>query len=162
MEAPLPASETETVIAQEPAPRAPEALGEGEAIPASRCGCGYVAAPPAPFCPRCAGAMASYQLPPFGNVVSYTILHSPPTGFTAPLSIALVELTGGVKFICHGYPDNRRALRIGRQVRIEHDNDVYYFATMSLAARARLIWSRRGETHQKLRSILRTALRRRS
>lgn len=158
----MPISETERAKLEEGAARGPEDLREGEAIPASRCACDYVAAPPAPSCPRCAGAMASYLLPSFGNVLSYTVLHSPPAGFTAPLSIALVELPGGVKFICHGYPDDRRGLRIGRQVRIEHDNDVYYLATMSLAERARLIWSRRGETGQKLRSILRTALRRRS
>jgi len=162
MEAPVPSSETELVNLQDPAAGAPEDVREDEAIPASRCGCGYVAAPPAPFCPRCAGAMASWRLAPFGTVLSYTVLHSPPSGFSAPLSIALVELQGGVKFICHGHPDDRRGLRVGRQVRIEHDNDIYHFAPMTLTERARLIWSRRGETGQKLRSILRTAFRRRS
>lgn len=140
---------------------APDDSGEGEPIPASRCNCGYVVAPPAPFCPRCAGPMAATQLPPFGTVLSYTILYSPPAGFSAPLSIALVELPGGVKFFCHGHTGDAREFRVGRQVRIEHVDDIYYFATMSLAERARLLWSRRGETRQKLRSILRTAFRRR-
>ena len=148
-----------------PAPRqpagAPEDLTEGEPISASRCHCGYVAAPPAPFCPRCAGPMAATHLQPFGTVVSYTILHSPPAGFAAPLSIALVELAGGVKFLCHGHADTARELKVGQQVRLERLDDVYYFATMSLAERARLLWRRRGETRQKLRSIVRTALRRR-
>ena len=54
------------------------------------------------------------------------------------------------------------ARSVGRQVRIEHDNDIYHFAPMTLTERARLIWSRRGETGQKLRSILHTAFRRRS
>jgi len=103
--------------------------------------------------------MAPFQVPPFGTVLSYTILHSPPSGFSAPLSIALVELPGGVKFICHGHSDDRRSLRVGRQVRIEHADDVYYFATMSLAERARLLWSRRGETRHKLRAILRLPVR---
>ena len=140
---------------------APEGLGHEEPIPASRCACGYVAAPPAPFCPRCAGAMAPFQVAPFGTVLSYTILYSPPAGFSAPLSIALVELPGGVKFLCHGHADDRRGLRVGRQVHIEHAEGIYYFATMSLVERARLLWSRRGETRQKLRSILRLPLRRR-
>ena len=140
---------------------APEIHRHEEGIPASRCDCGYVAAPPAPFCPRCAGAMAPFQVAPFGAVLSYTILYSPPAGFSAPLSIALVELAGGVKFICHGHADYRRTLRVGRHVRIEHEGDIYYFATMSLAERARLLWSRRGETGQKLRAILRLPFRRR-
>ena len=147
--------------APQPAPPPVEGYEEGEAIPASRCPCGYAAAPPAPFCPRCASPMAPFRVAPFGAVLSYTILHSPPAGFTAPLSIALVELPGGVKFICHGHADDRRGLRVGRHVRIEHTDDVYYFATMSLAERARLLWSRRGETRQKLRAILRLPLRRR-
>ncbi len=138
---------------------APEGVGHEETIPASRCACGYVAAPPAPFCPRCAGAMAPFQVAPFGTVLSYTILHSPPAGFSAPLSIALVELPGGVKFMCHGHADDRRGLRVGRQVHIEHAEGIYYFATMSLAERARLLWSRRGETGQKLRAILRLPVR---
>ena len=145
--------------APQPAPHPVEHHGEGEPIPASRCACGYVAAPPAPFCPRCAGPMAPFQVAPFGEVLSYTILHSPPAGFSAPLSIALVALPGGVKFICHSHADDRRSLRVGRHVRIEHADDVYYFASMSLAERARLLWSRRGETRQKLRSILRLPLR---
>jgi hypothetical protein len=103
--------------------------------------------------------MASTHLSPFGIVRSYTILHSPPAGFAAPLSIALVELAGGVKFICHGHAADPRELRVGRQVRIEHVGDIYYFATMSLAERVRLLWSRREETPQKLRSIVRTVLR---
>jgi len=137
----------------------PQEQGEGEPISASQCRCGYVAAPPAPFCPRCAGPMASTHLPPFGTVLSYTILHSPPAGFAAPLSIALVELAGRVKFICHGHAEDSQELRVGRQVRIEHAEDIYYFATMSLGERVRLLWSRRGETRQKLRSIVRTAFR---
>ncbi len=150
---------TETTQLEDPRAAASEDLSQGEPIPASRCACGYVAAPPAPFCPRCAGPMAPHRLPPFGAVLSYTILHSPPAGFAAPLSIALVELDGGVKFICHGHADDPRGLRVGRRVRIEHADDVYYFATLSLAERARLFWSRRGETRQKLRAILRLPFR---
>ncbi len=150
----------EAAARQQPAAAAVDP-GESEPIPASRCACGFVAAPPAPFCPRCGGPMAATHLPPFGAVLSYTILHSPPAGFAAPLSIALVELAGGVKFLCHGHADAAQELKVGQQVRIEHVDDVYYFATMSLAERARLLWRRRGETRQKLRSIVRTAFRRR-
>lgn len=140
-------------------PIAPEGAGVEEAIPASRCACGFVAAPPAPFCPRCAGPMNPHHLAPFGTVLSYTILHSPPAGFSAPLSIALVELPEGVRFICHGHPDHPRSVRVGQQVRIEHVDDVYHFATLSLTERARLLWSRRRVTPQKLRSVLRTVFR---
>ena len=152
---------SESASPQQPPAPSPASGGEYEPISASRCACGYVAAPPAPFCPCCAGAMVPFQIAPFGTVLSYTILFSPPAGFSAPLSIALVELPGGVKFICHGHADDRRGLRVGRHVRIEHADDFYYFATMSTAERARLLWSRRGETSQKLRAILRLPFRRR-
>jgi uncharacterized OB-fold protein len=150
---------TVSAQAERPGAPAPEGTGQEDPIPASQCNCGYVAAPPARFCPRCAAPMAPHHLPPFGTVLSFTVLYSPPAGFAAPLSIALVELPGGVKFLCHGHPDDPRGLRVGRQVRIEHVDDVYYFAAMSLAERARILWRRRGETRQKLATILRLPLR---
>ena len=75
----------------------------GTGIPASRCACGTVTAPPAPHCPECGGPMAPDTRPAVGEILSYTILHSPPAGFAAPLPIALVELAGGVKFLCQAW-----------------------------------------------------------
>jgi hypothetical protein len=97
-------------------------------------------------------------LPAVGEILSYTILHSPPTGFAAPLPIALVELAGGVRFLCHGHGEQAGRYRIGRQVAIEEVDGIYYASTLTLRERISLIWRRRGEAEAKLRSIFRTAL----
>jgi hypothetical protein len=103
--------------------------------------------------------MAPETLPAVGEILSYTILHSPPAGFTAPLPIALVELAGGVRFLCHGHGAQVGRYRIGRQVAIEEVDGIYYFSTMALRERVALFWRRRGEMHEKMRSILRSTLR---
>ncbi|MBI4391267.1 MAG: OB-fold domain-containing protein [candidate division NC10 bacterium] len=140
----------------------PETQGEegapADTIPASRCPCGTVTAPPTPHCPACGGSMEPDTLPAVGEILSYTILHSPPTGFAAPLPIALVELAGGVRFLCHGHGEQAGRYRIGRQVAIEEVDGIYYAATLTLRERIGLIWRRRGEAEAKLRSIFRTAL----
>lgn len=99
-------------------------------------------------------------LPAVGEILSYTVLHSPPAGFAAPLPIALVELAGGVKFLCHGHGVQAGRYRIGRQVAIEEVDGIYYVSTLTLRERIALFWRRRGEAEDKLRSILRAALRR--
>lgn len=130
------------------------------AIPASRCSCGGVAAPPTRFCHRCGRETEATSLPNFGTILSYTILHSPPAGFSAPLSIALVELAEGVKFICHGHTNELKGLKVGRQVRIESGGNIYYFSAMTFRERAELFWRRRGETTDKVKTILKTLFRR--
>ena len=116
-----------------------------EPVPASRCPrCGRVCAPPARFCPDDGAPMGVTTVPAYGEVLSYTTLHSPPTGFTSPLHLALVELDGGAKFFCHG--TGTKGLRLGSPVAIEAVDDIYYFSTLSLAGRAALFWRRRAET----------------
>jgi len=86
--------------------------------------------------------MEPTELPGYGEVVSFTTLHSPPSGFAAPLHMALVELEGGAKFFCHGA--ETRGLRVGSRVAIEAVDHIYYFSTLSLGERARLFWRRGG------------------
>jgi uncharacterized OB-fold protein len=140
------------------APRAPAAEGGAVAPPerdagpvsagtisASRCPrCGRTCAPPARFCPDDGSVMTATTVPAHGEVVSFTTLYSPPTGFTSPLHLALVELPGGAKFFCHG--TGTKGLRPGARVSIEAVDDIYYFSTLSLAERAGLFWRRRAET----------------
>lgn len=130
-----------------------------ELIPGSRCPrCGRVSAPPARYCPDCAAPMALTELPGYGEVVSFTTLYSPPTGFASPLHLALVELEGGAKFLCHGA--ETRGLKIGSRVAIEAIDQVYYFSHLGLADRARLFWRRGGQAGVKLSSIARSAVKR--
>jgi DUF35 OB-fold domain, acyl-CoA-associated len=88
--------------------------------------------------------MALTTVPAHGEVVSFTTLYSPPTGFASPLHLALVELSGGARFFCHGA--DTKGLRPGTRVAIEAVDDIYYFSTLSLAERAALFWRRRAET----------------
>ena len=133
----------------EPAGRGPEreetlATTAGT-IPASRCPrCGRTCAPPARFCPDDGSVMTATTVPAHGEVVTFTTLYSPPTGFASPLHLALVELPGGAKFFCHGA--GTKGLRPGARVSIEAVDDIYYFSTLSLAERAALFWRRRAET----------------
>ncbi len=114
-------------------------------ISASRCPrCRRTCAPPARYCPDDGTPMTATTLAARGEVVSFTTLYSPPTGFTSPLHLALVQLPGGAKFFCHG--TDTKGLRPGSRVAIEAVDDIYYFSTLSLAERAGLFWRRRAET----------------
>jgi DUF35 OB-fold domain, acyl-CoA-associated len=114
-------------------------------ISASRCPrCRRTCAPPARYCPDDGTPMTAATLPARGEVVSFTTLYSPPTGFASPLHLALVQLPGGAKFFCHG--TDTKGLRPGSRVAIEAVDDIYYFSTLSLTERAALFWRRRAET----------------
>jgi hypothetical protein len=102
--------------------------------------------------------MQPAELTAYGEVISFTTLHSPPTGFTAPLHMALVELEDGARFFCHG--SETRGLRVGSQVAIEAVDQIYYFSTLSLAERARLFWRRSGERRGRLAAFARSAIKR--
>jgi hypothetical protein len=88
--------------------------------------------------------MTPLTVPAHGEVVSFTTLYSPPTGFASPLHLALVELSGGAKFFCHG--TDTKGLRPGARVAIEAVDDIYYFSMLSLSERAALFWRQRTGT----------------
>ena len=102
-----------------------------EQIAASRCPrCDMLVAPPSTYCPHHPVLMQPVTLPGVGEVVSFTTLHTPPQGFRSPLHLALVELDGGARFVCHGA--DVRGLRIGAAVAIEAIDDIYYFSQAGL------------------------------
>ena len=93
-----------------------------------------------------------------GEVVSFTTLHAPPEGFRSPLHIALVELSGGARFICHGA--ETVGLRIGSRVAIEAVGNVYYFSHLGAMDRVRLFWSRTGHAGESMSAIARSLAKR--
>jgi hypothetical protein len=117
-----------------------------------------VVAPPASFCPRHPVRMTPTTLAGAGEVVSFTTLHSPPEGFKAPLHIAIVELEGGARFVCHG-PETR-GLKIGSTVAIEAVNNVYYFSHLGALDRARIFWRRAGRAGDRVNSIAQSLMKR--
>jgi len=130
-----------------------------ETIAASKCPrCGIVVAPPATYCPHHPVAMTPATLPGIGEVVSFTTLHTPPTGFRSPLHIAIVELRGGGRFVCHG--TGTRGLKIGARVAIEAIDNVYYFSHLGAVERARLFWRRTGRAGDRVNAIARSLAKR--
>lgn len=126
-----------------------------ETIAGSRCPrCETVVAPPAAFCPRHPVAMTPADLAGVGEVISFTTLHSPPEGFRSPLHIAIVELDGGARFVCHGA--ETRGIKIGSRVAIEAIDNVYYFAQLGVVDRARLFWRRTGRAGDRVNAIARS------
>jgi len=130
-----------------------------ETIAGSKCPrCGEMFAPPATYCPRHPVRMVPAVVPGVGEVVSFTTLHSPPEGFRSPLHIALVELEGGARFVCHGA--ETRGLKIGSRVAIEAIDDVYYFSHLGALDRARLFWRRTGHAGERVNAITRSLAKR--
>jgi hypothetical protein len=128
-------------------------------IAASRCPrCHVVVAPPATYCPWHPVAMTPTTVPGMGEIVSFTTLHAAPEGFRSPLNIAIVELEGGARFVCHG--DETRGLKIGSSVAIEAIDDVYYFSHLGALERARLFWRRAGHAGDRVNAIARSLAKR--
>ena len=130
-----------------------------EVIPASRCGrCGRVVAPPVRFCPDHPALMEPIAIDGYGEVVSFTTLHSPPEGFRSPLHIALVSLDGGARLFCHG--EGTRGIRVGSRVSVEAVDRVYYFSHLGLLDRAKLFWRRAGARGETVTAIARSSVKR--
>ncbi|OGL17021.1 MAG: hypothetical protein A3F92_04310 [Candidatus Rokubacteria bacterium RIFCSPLOWO2_12_FULL_71_22] len=115
-------------------------------------------APPARWCPRHPVETTPMTVAGAGEIVSFTTLHSPPTGFRSPLHIALVELEGGARFVCHGA--ETRGLKIGSTVAVEAVDDVYYFSHLGALDRARLFWRRAGRAGDRVNAIARSLVKR--
>ena len=113
-----------------------------------------VVAPPAAYCPWHPVPMTPTTVAGVGEVVSFTTLHAAPEGFRSPLNIAIVELEGGARCVCHG--DETRGLKIGSTVAIEALDDVYYFSHLGAVERARLFWRRAGHAGDRVNAIARS------
>jgi hypothetical protein len=94
----------------------------------------------------------------YGEVVSFTTLHSPPEGFRSPLHIALVALEGGARLFCHG--PGTRGIRVGSRVSVEAVDAVYYFSHLGLVERARLFWRRAGARGETVTAIAKSVVKR--
>ncbi len=130
-----------------------------DTVQGSRCPrCFRVVAPPTRFCPDHPVAMERVELQGYGDVISFTTLHSPPEGFRSPLHIALVELPDGASIFCHG--TETRRLRVGRRVAVEAVDQVFYFSHLGLADRARLFWRRAGDRSERVTAIAKSVVKR--
>ena len=102
--------------------------------------------------------MTPTTVPGVGEIVSYTTLHSAPEGFRSPLHIALVQLQGGARFVCHG--SDVKGLKVGADVAIEAIDHIYYFSSLGAMDRARLFWRRAGRAGDRVNAIARSLAKR--
>jgi uncharacterized OB-fold protein len=89
---------------------------------AGKCtGCGKVFFPPRLVCDKCkAREFEQVTLPEEGEVVSHTVIRTPPAGFDdeAPYAIAVVKL-GEVQILTQMVDCDFEEIKIGSKVRIE-------------------------------------------
>jgi len=73
-------------------------------IQASKCAnCGKSVVPPRATCPFCKpgkGAVSQQMVEARGKVLSFTTMELVPEGFTAPRTVAIVELECGARVMC--------------------------------------------------------------
>lgn len=117
-----------------------------------------VVAPPAVYCPHHPVLMTPATLAGVGEIVSFTTLHTAPAGFKSPLHIAIVELDGSARFVCHG--SDVKGLKVGADVAIEAIDDIYYFSSLGAMDRARLFWRRAGRAGDRVNAIARSLAKR--
>ena len=83
--------------------------------------CAHVYFPPRPFCPQCAARKVSwFKASGKAKLFSYVIHHRPAPGFTAPYSIAVVELAEGPRMMTNivGCPQTPEALQLDMPVEV--------------------------------------------
>jgi uncharacterized protein len=83
--------------------------------------CAHVYFPPRPFCPACAARKVSwFKASGKAKLFSYVIHHRPAPGFTAPYSIAVVELAEGPRMMTNivGCPQTPEALQLDMPVEV--------------------------------------------
>jgi len=84
--------------------------------------CGKVFFPPRLICDACkAREFETIVLADEGEIVSYTVIRTPPAGFEdeAPYAMAIVKLGGEVQLLTQIVDVDFEALKVGGKVRIE-------------------------------------------
>jgi uncharacterized OB-fold protein len=80
---------------------------------------------PREICPHCGNSMTPIELGDDAVLLTYTILHTVPEGFKAPINLALVELEQGPKLLCSC--KNEKDLVIGKKGKIIIEDEKHYF-----------------------------------
>jgi uncharacterized OB-fold protein len=106
-----------------------------ETLSATQCTCGAVYLPPKKRCIRCRSETVPVELKNTGKLITYTVLNTPPEGFTPPVILGLIELDSSnetsntlnsPKLLCGGKLSSSE-LEMGLPVVIRQENDKYYF-----------------------------------
>ncbi len=90
---------------------------------AEKCtGCGKVHFPKRLVCNKCGEkSFEAYTLPNEGELVTYTVIHVPPTPFSdeAPYAMGIVELTDGTRLTAQIADCNLDTIKVGMKVKSE-------------------------------------------
>lgn len=106
-----------------PSPRYWREIPSRYRLEATRCAdCGRVSHPPRGVCPACRGTDAkTLQLSHEGRVVTYTVVHVPPSDFLmeAPYVLAIVETPEGARMMMQVVDCDPASVEIGMPVALE-------------------------------------------
>lgn len=92
-------------------------------IPAAACpDCGRVVAPPRPRCPGCGARTDHVELPPEGELLTWTVVRSPPEGYEAGRVVGVVGLARGARALALG-PEEEQVPGRGASVVVEEGDD---------------------------------------
>jgi uncharacterized OB-fold protein len=83
--------------------------------------CGYVMYPSREVCPKCHSKnVETIDLPREGTILTYTIIHTAPEGFSdfAPYAVAIVELTNGARLMLQIVDTDFEKVQIGKKVNV--------------------------------------------
>ena len=110
-------------------------------LTASSCNCGQISIPPNERCVHCSGTTELVEVTNTGRLLTYTKLHSVPDGFDKTLVLGIIELDAVLenkvqprkrpKLVCQG-SDPLAEFRIGENVCVKKDGDIYYFEKSGL------------------------------
>lgn len=84
--------------------------------------CGKVFFPPRIICDACRSReFTKLSLPWEGQIVTFTVVHTPPTGFVglAPYAIGIIDIGQGVKVTCQIVDTPFEKIQSGQKVRLE-------------------------------------------
>lgn len=76
--------------------------------------CGELYYPPRTLCKQCGERTTEFKFSGKGEIVSYTTVHSPPSGFQKPYSLAIIKLEEGPTVL--GMLTNTSIPKIGARV----------------------------------------------
>lgn len=83
--------------------------------------CGKVYFPPRVVCACGSRKFKAYTLPAEGKVVAWTVIRTPPRGFSdeAPYGMGIVELSDGTRILCQIADCEPERLKVGLAVTLE-------------------------------------------
>ena len=96
-----------------------------------KCKCGHISITTSELCPHCGQSgqwIKSVRLSSLGKIVTWTILHVPPAGFSGEIPLIVLELAKEVRVLAT--QKERFPIRIGQKVFLEKEGEKFYITPL--------------------------------